>query len=164
MLSRREESRPLQRCVTTVNRSALRPPSDVRRQPMEYFVGLLLSLAVAVSATVIGMDRDRAFYPTVLIVIASYYVLFAVMGGSGSALGIEIAVASGFAIIAALGFKKNLWLVAAAIAGHGVFDFVHHWLIENPGVPRWWPGFCLAFDVILGGWLAVRLMRRHARA
>ncbi|PYT22919.1 MAG: hypothetical protein DMG57_33835 [Acidobacteria bacterium] len=128
---------------------------------MEYLVGLLLSLAVAVSATVIGMDRDRAFYPTVLIVIASYYVLFSVMGGSAPAFGIEIAVASGFALFAALGFKKNLWLVAAAIAAHGVFDFVHHWLIANPGVPHWWPGFCLAFDVILGGWLAVRLMSRH---
>ena len=86
---------------------------------MEYLVGLLLSLAVAVSATVIGMDRDRAFYPTVLIVIASYYVLFSVMGGSAPAFGIEIAVASGFALFAALGFKKNLWLVAAAIAAHG---------------------------------------------
>ena len=44
---------------------------------MEYFIGLILSLAVGVSATVIGLDRERAFYPTVLIVIASYYVLFA---------------------------------------------------------------------------------------
>jgi hypothetical protein len=42
--------------------------------------------------------------------------------------------------------------------GHGVFDSVHHWFIENPGVPHWWPGFCLAFDVILGAWLAPRLM------
>jgi hypothetical protein len=30
-------------------------------------------------ATVVGFDRERAFYPTVMIVIASYYVLFAAM-------------------------------------------------------------------------------------
>ena len=27
-------------------------------------------------------DRDRAFYPTVTIIVASYYVLFAAIGGS----------------------------------------------------------------------------------
>jgi hypothetical protein len=24
---------------------------------------------------------------------------------------------------------------------HGVFDFVRHFFIDNPGVPQWWPGF-----------------------
>jgi hypothetical protein len=47
---------------------------------MEYLIGLMLSLVVAGSATIAGFHRDRAFYPTVLVVIASYYVLFAVMG------------------------------------------------------------------------------------
>lgn len=127
---------------------------------MEYLVGLLLSVAVVCFAAAIGLDRERAFYPTVLIVIASYYVLFAVMGGSGRALAIEIAVASGFLLFAVFGFKGNLWFVVGAIVGHGVFDYVHRLFIENPGVPRWWPGFCLTFDVIFGAWLAVRLMRR----
>ena len=36
------------------------------------FDGLILSLTVDGSGTVIGFDRERAFYPTVLIVIASY--------------------------------------------------------------------------------------------
>jgi len=131
---------------------------------MEYLIGLALSLAVAGAAAMIGFDRDRAFYRTVLIVIASYYVLFAVMGSSGRALVTEIVVASGFLLLAVLGFKGNLWLVAGAITGHGVFDFVHHLFIENPGVPLWWPGFCLVFDVVLGGALAARLLRRHARS
>ena len=46
---------------------------------MEYLIGLLLASAVAGMAAIVGLDRDRAFYPTVLSVIASYYVLFAVM-------------------------------------------------------------------------------------
>src|SRR2546428_11168567 len=130
---------------------------------MEYLIGLILSLAVAGSATLIGFDRQRAFYSTVLVVIASYYVLFAVMGASRRTLIIEIVVASGFLLFAVLGFKRNLWLVAAALVGHGVFDFVHGLFIDNPGVPPWWPGFCSAFDALLGGLLAVRLIRHPER-
>jgi hypothetical protein len=128
---------------------------------MEYLIGLFLSLGVAGLAVIIGLDRERAFYPTVLIVIASYYVFFAVMAGSGRALVIEVAVASGFLLLAIIGYKRSLWLVAIALVGHGTFDVVHHLLIENPGVPHWWPGFCLVFDVILGGLLAVCLLSRR---
>ncbi|HZQ94702.1 MAG TPA: hypothetical protein VFA67_06800 [Candidatus Sulfotelmatobacter sp.] len=130
---------------------------------MGYLIGLLLSLAVAGLITVVGFDRERAFYPTVMIVVACYYVLFAAMAPSGPTLIIEIAVASGFLLVAIIGYKRNLWIVAAALVGHGVFDSVHHLLIDNPGVPRWWPGFCMVFDLVLGGLLALRLIRiRHA--
>jgi hypothetical protein len=130
---------------------------------MEYLIGLILSLAVAGLATVVGFDRERAFYPTVMIVIASYYVLFAAMEASRRTLVIEIVVAGGFLLVAVLGYRRNFWLVVAALIGHGIFDFVHHFFIENPGVPRWWPGFCLAFDALLGGFLAVRLIRHPER-
>jgi hypothetical protein len=36
---------------------------------MEYLIGVILTLAVAAFAFVVGFDRERAFYPTVLIVI-----------------------------------------------------------------------------------------------
>lgn len=127
---------------------------------MEYLIGLIVCLAVIGFATLTGFDRDRAFYPTVLIVVASYYALFAAMGASERTLLLEIVAASAFLLLAVLGFRRNLWWVAAALVGHGVFDFVHHWLIQNPGVPAWWPGFCLSFDVLLGGFLAVHLIRR----
>ena len=130
---------------------------------MQYLIGLILSLAVAGLATVVGFDRERAFYPTVMIVIASYYVLFAAMGASGHTLIIEIVVAGGFLLVAVLGFRKNFWLIVAALIGHGLFDFVHRFFIDNPGVPHWWPGFCLAFDALLGAFLAVRLIRHPER-
>jgi len=131
---------------------------------MEYLIGLFLSLAVAGFAITTGLDRDRAFYPAVAIVVASYYVLFAAMAASGRTLVLEIVVASGFLLLATIGYRRSFWLVAVALAGHGVFDLVHHFLIENPGVPRWWPGFCAAFDVILGGLLAARLLARRLAA
>ncbi|HEY7353073.1 MAG TPA: hypothetical protein VH596_09950 [Terriglobales bacterium] len=131
---------------------------------MEYMIGLFLSLAAAGLAIVVGFDRERAFYSTALIVIASYYVLFAAMGASGRIVVIEVAVASGFLLLATIGYKRSLWLVAIATVGHGVFDIVHHLVIENPGVPQWWPGFCMAFDIIFGGFLAVCLWRRRLAA
>ncbi len=99
-----------------------------------------------------------------LAVIATYYILFAVIGSSTPALTIESLVAVAFLAVAVVGFKKNLWWVVAALAGHGVFDFFHHLLIQNPGVPGWWPGFCLAFDVLASGFLAALLMRRSGSA
>ncbi len=46
---------------------------------MAILVGALLALAIGGFATVVGLDRDRAFYPTVTIVIALLYSLFAVV-------------------------------------------------------------------------------------
>jgi len=127
---------------------------------MEYLIGVGLALVVCAFAMLAGFDRDRVFYPTMLIVIATYYILFAVMGGSMPALVTESTVACAFLVLAVAGFQKNLWLVAAALAGHGIFDFFHPRFIQNPGVPKWWPGFCLSFDILAGGFLAALLMRR----
>jgi hypothetical protein len=122
-------------------------------------IGVLLALTVSGFATVVGFDRDRAFYPTLTIIIASYYGLFAILGGSLEALASESVVIAGFVLVAALGFKRNLWVLVAALFGHGVFDFVHGHLVANPGVPAWWPMFCLAYDVTAAGYLAWRLGR-----
>ena len=94
------------------------------------------------------------------IVVATYYVLFAVVGTSAPALMVESLIAGAFLLMAVAGFKKNLWWAVAALVGHGVFDFFHEIFIQNPGVPVWWPGFCMSFDVFAGLFLAVLLARR----
>jgi hypothetical protein len=129
---------------------------------MEYAIGAALALAVALFAAASGFDRDRAFYPVVLIVVASYYDLFAVMAGSLPALGYESGAFVVFAALAVIGFRTSLWLVAAGLAGHGLFDYFRGGLIANVGVPVWWPGFCLGFDVVAAGCLAWRLARPPA--
>ena len=128
---------------------------------MEYLIGIVLALAVCIFALLTGFDRDRVFYPTVVLVVAHYYILFAAMGASNSVLLAESGGAAAFIILAVIGFKKSPWIVSAALAGHGVFDVFHHWLIQNPGVPAWWPGFCMSFDVFAGAFLALLLMRRR---
>jgi hypothetical protein len=128
-----------------------------------YAIGIVLALAVSVYATALRLDRDRAFYPTVLIVVASYYVLFAVMGGSGRAIIVESLIMGVFVLAASLGFRQSLWLVAAALAAHGVMDLFHARLVANPGVPAWWPAWCLSYDVAAAGYLAWRLTQDSAR-
>lgn len=123
-------------------------------------IGIALAPVIVVLGRLSGLDRDRAMYPVALIVIASYYVLFATMGGE-QALPAELIAATAFVIIALIGFRTNLWWVAAGIASHGIFDWVvHPHLITNPGMPVFWPGFCGSIDVALGMLLAILLHRR----
>jgi len=126
---------------------------------MPYVIGIVGSAAIAVFARYVGLDRDRAFYPTVVIVVALYYVLFAVISGSVRTVVLESVVMSLFAIAAVVGFKSSAWIVVAALAGHGVFDVVHGHIIENAGVPAWWPAWCLSYDVGAAAWLGWLLRR-----
>ena len=70
-----------------------------------------------------------------MIVIASYYVLFAAMSGSVQTVVIESVVMTLFAAAAVAGFKSSAWIVVAALAGHGAFDAVHGHVVENAGMP-----------------------------
>src|SRR6185436_1324620 len=151
-------------CSQASSRNTAPRCADGYEETMEYLIGVVLGAVVCVYALAVGLDRDRAFYPTVLAVVGTYYILFAVMGASTPVLAVESMVACGFFVLAALGFKKNLWIVATGLAGHGVFDFARHLFIQNPGVPVWWPGFCLSFDALAGGFLAMLLVRRSGFA
>src|SRR5687767_2236904 len=88
---------------------------------------------VSLFATFVGFDRYCALYPIMTLVIASYYELFAVMGGSVHALSLEMAAVCVFVVVSVIGFKSNLWLIVGALVGHGVFDFAHPYLIANHG-------------------------------
>ena len=128
---------------------------------MPYVIGIVLALSTVLLGRLAGFDRDRAYYPLVLVVTASYYVLFAVMGGSMTALLIELFVMTAFVAVAIVGFKFNVWLVVAALAGHAAFDLVHGFFITNPGMPAWWPPFCLTYDVVLAVLLGVPPINRR---
>lgn len=131
---------------------------------MALLVGAVLALAIGLLTTGAGLDRDRALYPVVTIVIAAYYVLFAVMGGSHHALVLETLAGVVFVAAAVAGFKGSLWLVMLALAAHGIFDLAHGALISNPCLPPWWPSFCLTFDLMAAAYLAWRLKTGGIRA
>lgn len=127
---------------------------------MPYAVGLVLALGVAVFARGVELDRDRAFYPTVLIVVASYYVLFAAMIESAHTVLLELILMMAFVVTAVAGFNVSGWIVVAGLAAHGVMDAFHGRIVDNAGVPAWWPAFCLAYDVGAAAGLAWVMKRR----
>ena len=120
-------------------------------------VGVALAIGVALFARVVGFDKERAFYPVVLVVVASYYDLFAIM--AGGPLVAELLGSLIFVAAAAVGFRTSLWIVVAGLAGHGIFDFGHGTMIENPGVPTWWPSWCLGYDVAAALCLAALIVK-----
>src|SRR5262245_59712709 len=94
-------------------------PSRMHRElkgpPMPYVVGIVLSLGVSLFARLVGFDRDRVFYPTVLTVIASYYVLFAAMSQSTQTVLLESVLMTVFVIAAVVGFKSSAWIIVAGL-------------------------------------------------
>lgn len=131
---------------------------------MEYVVGVVLGLGACGLGTLAGFERDRAFYPVMMIVIASYYALFAVLGGDGRALRVEIAISIVFVCLAVIGFRTSLWIVAAALLGHAGLDLVHGHVVTNAGAPAWWPMFCASIDAFAAVYLAWRLLSRRIDA
>jgi hypothetical protein len=132
---------------------------------MSLLIGIVLALSSAALAAAIKFDR-RTFYAFVLIISATYYVLFALMAGSLRATAIESIVMTTFVLLAGVGFRVNPWLIVAGFAAHGTLDVVHGLLISNPGVPAWWPPFCMAYDVAAAGvfaWIITRTASARAR-
>jgi hypothetical protein len=46
---------------------------------------------------------------------------------------------------------------------HGVMDFFHHVLVQAAGVPRAWPGFCMAVDLTTAAFVGCVLALRANR-
>jgi len=124
--------------------------------PAQHRAGIKAAIAErSPLAGAIGIGALTAFASTYHpLGIASYCVLFAVMGGSGETLVIELTVGAVLIVAAVAGFRSSPWLVVAALLAHGIFDFVRGAAISNPWVPVWWPQFCLVFGVTAAGYLA----------
>jgi hypothetical protein len=93
---------------------------------VEYWIGSLLALACVGLAHASGLLCQRAFYPMLMMPIATYYVLFAAMGGQARTVWLESLLATVFVSLAVLGFKTRLWLVVAALVGHLLLQLYSH--------------------------------------
>lgn len=123
--------------------------------------GLTVATIIIFFARLLRFDDDRSFYPTLLIVIASYYPLFAVMSGQGVA--VESVVALLFGAIAIVGVLWMQWVIGAGLILHGLFDLIHPTVIGDIGNPPWWPWFCASVDIVLGVAVLYQVKKRHSR-
>jgi hypothetical protein len=125
---------------------------------MEILIGSILAAVIALLARKIGFDNDKSFYPVLLIIIATYYILFAIQIGDEKAVLLEIIYAICFIIIAIIAYFKSLWLVVLMLFLHGIYDYI----IPHSGAPFWWRGFCLSVDFVFAGFLFFKLFFRRS--
>lgn len=118
-----------------------------------FIIGVALAVALIIFGKLTGYEKDRSFFPTLLIIIASYYLLFATLTDSVSTLLIEITITLFFSVLAVWGSFRFPLLVGAGITLHGLFDFTYSHFYINTGVPVWWPAFCAGIDIPFGLWV-----------
>ncbi|GAB5550206.1 MAG: hypothetical protein SangKO_099660 [Sandaracinaceae bacterium] len=120
--------------------------------------GIATAAIIAAFARATGFDRDRSFYPTVLVVITLLYVLFGVEDGAAFVIATETGVALAFVAVAVVAFRwQSPALLAVGLALHGIWDVAHPALLpESDAVPVWWPAFCLGVDLPLAAWIYLR--------
>lgn len=110
---------------------------------------------------------ERWLYSLGLLVLPSLYALFALHVGETSVSAREMLYGIPF-LVAGLLFALVSIRQSAAIVGafwllHGLYDLIHGRLVMNPGVPAWYPVWCFAVDVVVGGYL-IWLSRRVPQA
>lgn len=118
---------------------------------MAFFIGALLSVIVLFQTKIMGLEDNKGFFTSLLVVIPTYYILFAYVS-TGLILE-EIIVSLLFIIIATIGALYSFFIIGIGLVLHGVFDLVHDSFINNPGVPNWWTLFCAGADFVLGLWI-----------
>ena len=92
-----------------------------------------------------------------LVIIAPSYIGLAVADGRPPVIAVEVAVATIFVIVAAIGVTVSPWLVVIGLIGHGIKDL---WQYRTRFVAntRWWPPFCMVVDFVAATLIAVLLV------
>lgn len=131
---------------------------------MDFLAGVVIVLAFIVFSHALGLHRERALYPMVLLVIALAYVLLAASDDAFGQAMVEAVIASGFLVAAAAGYRGSLWWIVIALISHAAFDVAHAMLWPTAAIPDWYAGFCIAADGALALHLSFLLVTRRVVA
>ena len=96
---------------------------------------------------------------------AGAYIGFAVVREHELGVGLDIALAVGFMIVAAVTMirdpRQALTIVALAFAAHAVLDVAHRpGLLPEGLAPRWYSVGCAVYDVFMGAVCYLPVLRR----
>jgi hypothetical protein len=140
--------------IGTVQKGAPTPRRRVRGAARPVLAGAVTGLAVAASPFGFWWLPPATVYASGVIFIAAVYIGFAVADGRPKVFVVELAVATAFVVIGALGISGPTWLLVAGLAGHGVKDYWQH-RTKFVANTRWWPPFCATTDFVSASVLAV---------
>ena len=101
----------------------------------------------------------------VLVLVAGVYVGAAVANETVPGVGLDIALATGFFVIAALATtsepSRALMVLAAAWGAHALVDLGHLGeVLPSAAVPSWYPTACAIYDVGMAGVCYLPVLRR----
>jgi hypothetical protein len=128
-------------------------------------VPLVLGVLLAVIAVAMAKDVKLPLrgFAVGMIVLPLVYMGFALLVGDMAAMGWEFLYGLPYFIVGVLlyrrGFAGSGLLVVALWALHAAYDVYHHALVDNAGVPGWYPALCLGFDLVMVVYLAVAVAK-----
>jgi hypothetical protein len=120
---------------------------------LQLLLGAISCFALIFLARRLGPKHELRIYAISLIIAALIYVAFTARGATATWLALEIAGAVVFTLLALLGLKISVLILAFAWAAHAAWDVVLHKLTDAAFVPDWYPLACLSFDLLLAGYL-----------
>lgn len=112
-------------------------------------ITILFALVTIVILKLFSYDRANDLMSCFLAGTGFIYVGFAISDGRTEHLAIEIAAAVVFLAVALIGRWYSIYLLGAGYIMHGIWDILHHWIIDTE-VVHWYPDICLVYDVIIG--------------
>ena len=127
---------------------------------LQLFLGVISCGVLIFLARRLSPKRELRLYAVSLIIAALIYVGFTAQGVAPAWLILELAGLIVFTLLAWLGLKFSALILALAWAAHAAWDVFLHKLLDVAFVPDWYPLVCVAFDLLLAGYIAMRA-REH---
>jgi hypothetical protein len=111
--------------------------------------------------------RLAQFAALLLSMTAGAYIGFAVTRETQPGVGLDVALAVGFLVVAATTLVRDprqaLTILALAFAAHAVVDIAHRPGLLPEGIaPRWYLISCAVYDVCIGALCYLPILRRGA--
>lgn len=119
--------------------------------------GTLLAALTVGTALLLPEPAVVPFLALLLVFAAAVYVGFAELDPGGGRRRLQWAVALAFVAVALLGLQLSPWFLAAGWILHAGWDLLHHRGTVPTRTSAWYPGACLAYDLVVGGFLALWL-------
>ena len=141
--------------MTSTAAASVGPPREDVRGPVAW--GVPLGVVQGALPCALWWADPAAVHALGLTLIAAVYVGFAVADGRRHVVLVEVAVASGFVVVAVAATTGSPWLVVAGLAAHGVKDLWQHRTRFVAGT-RWWPPFCASVDWVAAGVVAAAIV------
>jgi hypothetical protein len=124
---------------------------------LQLLIGVIACAVFIVVARTLKPERELRLYAVGLVIAALIYVGFTAQGATPAWLVLELAGLLVFTLLAWLGLKISALILAFAWAAHVAWDLALHKLLDVAFVPDWYPVVCVGFDLLLAGYIAVRV-------